>query len=61
MYLQSFDTFIDVVCDHSKHTHTTKPHFDLDIDLVLDLDLYVTFFTIVSLLGFFTIISHNAN
>ena len=35
---QSFDICMDVVFDHSPHTHIIWPHFDLDIDLILDLD-----------------------
>ena len=30
---------MDVIFDHSPHTHITWPTFDFEIDLILDLDL----------------------
>ena len=35
--LQSFVSCMDVIFDHSPHTHITSTHFDLDIDLIVDL------------------------
>ena len=38
--IQSFGTCMDNVFDQTQYIHITWPHFDLDIDLILDLDLF---------------------
>ena len=55
--LQSFDICMDVVFEHSQHIHITWPHFDLDIDLILDLDLFKCVTFLVNPFGLFRLTS----